>query len=327
MKINLWCFALALALAAPYTRAAPAALKPAFTEAQLKLREAVEESREAHRRRERLRKDLRYVAEELDRDVLFEERGKGLAAYSRFGRRRLGNLRGSGNLDPRLGPVLARLEDLYRELPSRQYAETYSASLMRAISETLRWAAENGANEDETVDSSSEILKTLERALALPDSVPAEGNEVSARGFFPEDLSPASFKRLDPIRAFLVKHRLRRPPFYVKTTVEDLLADRHNVQIGVEIEGAVTHVDDCWFDQDYCFNVGNLHVEIPPSWWLFHRDITRPKEGQRVRLKGWSYLDVFHKSELEYDPKHPTLGINRPTIWEIHPLQDVEILP
>ena len=72
--------------------------------------------------------------------------------------------------------------------------------------------------------------------------------------------------------------------------------------------------------------VGDLHLEITPEWRLLHKGMPLPKVGQKVRLKGWTYFDSFHGNELEYDPKDPVVGAERVTVWEVHPVQDVEVL-
>ena len=104
-----------------------------------------------------------------------------------------------------------------------------------------------------------------------------------------------------------------------------MIGNKRNVQIGIEMEGVVTGTSGA-FDRDYCFNIGDLHFEITPEWRLLHRKMPLPKAGQKIRLKGWSYFDYFHGSELEYDASDPILGSNRATVWEIHPVQDIEIL-
>ncbi len=307
--------------AAAVMPAAPWPVDP--TKAQREAHERVEARMQRYRRVERLRKDLRYLSEELDRDIV-EGHALDLSVYSRRGLARLRDIRAKGNVDPLLKPALKRLEDLYRGLPNKAYAETYAQSLVRHINETLRWASEKGTTD-------KEMLALLDEVLALPDDVPTETNGIAALGFFPVDIPFEEFMRLDPIRAFLVKHRLSRPSGgYQRTTPEDIVGNKHNVQIGVEVEGVVSRVDDCWFDLDVCFSIAgdlDLHVELPPSWRLLHRGIPLPKLGQRVRVRGWSYLDVFHKLELEYDPDHPFLGKGRKHLWEIHPINDIEILP
>jgi hypothetical protein len=68
-------------------------------------------------------------------------------------------------------------------------------------------------------------------------------------------------------------------------------------------------------------------MEITPEWRLLHKGFIEPKVGQKIRVKGWTYYDYFHKSELEYDPADPVVGIKRVVVWEIHPVQSIEIIP
>ena len=66
---------------------------------------------------------------------------------------------------------------------------------------------------------------------------------------------------------------------------------------------------------------------MTPEWRLLHPKIPKPKTGDKIRVRGWTYYDVFHKFEMEYDPADPVIGLTRATLWEIHPVQDVTILP
>ncbi len=294
-----------------------------LSRAQETARKTSEQSREGRmeRRREfeRLVKDLRYISEELDREVLDYEVNRGLDAYSRGGLSRLQNLRERGSIDPQLSPALESLQTLYRDLPKKEYAKEYSGSLARSITHELRWIAETARTKDE-------LLSTLAEHLLLPEQMPEDAEGVSALAFFPVDLPLAKFKKLGPIRIFLMKHRIARPKSHAKTTWEDIKAGKHNVQIGVEIEGVVTR---SYFvaDLDTCFDIGDIHIEMTPEWRLRHRGIHIPKPGERIRVRGWSYYDVFHKFEPEYDPDDKAMGRRRKTVWEIHPVQDVELLP
>jgi hypothetical protein len=312
--------------------AAQAAAKPAKAEhaetelsaAQSRANELVEkdaESRiEARQEDERLKKDLRYMSEELDRETLDdEETAKSLQAYSSGGLARLAGLRAHGNIDPRLLPILDQLENLYRDLAKKEYAKDFAGSLVKAIDEELRVASETAAD-------SAQMIDILKLDLVLPDKIPQDG-DVEDLAFFPVDLPVAKFLKLGPIKIFLMKHRLKRPRSMTRTTAEDLIGGKHNVQIGVEVEGTVTWAHKFLFDQDYCFNFGDLHMEITPEWRLKHPGFIEPKVGQKIRVKGWSYYDYFHKSELEYDPADPVLGVLRSVVWEIHPVQEIEVLP
>lgn len=327
-----WILPAALALALSTNAAAQAVPKPAkadggeaeLSAAQSRADDLVEkdaESRiEKRQEDERIKKDLRYISEELDRETLDdEETSKPLREYSSGGLSRLAGLRKRGSIDPKLLPILGQLEDLYRKLAKLDYAKDFAGSLVKAIDEELRVASESAADASETI----EILR---QDLVLPDKIPQDG-DVEDLAFFPEDLPVAKFLKLGPIKIFLMKHRLKRPRSTVRTTAADILAGKHNVQIGVEIEGTVTWAHKFAFDQDYCFNFGELHMEITPEWRLKHRGFIEPKVGQKIRVKGWTYYDYFHKSELEYDPADPVLGTLRSVVWEIHPVQDIELIP
>ena len=279
-----------------------------------------------HRRRaktlqesERVKKDLKYISEELDRETVNDvEDTKSLEAYSEGVLARIEELRRNGQIDPKLGAVLNRLEALYRDLPKRDYAREYGGSLVRAINEELRWIADDSTTADEK-------LALLDEQLSLPDAMPEDGDAAPNGWIFPVDVPLEKFKKLDPIRVFLMKHHIKRPKSHVRTTPADLIGNKHHVQIGVELEGTVTWAGGA-FDRDYCFNIGELHMEITPEWRLLHRKMPLPKVGQKIRVKGWSYFDYFHGSEIEFDEADPVLGSSRATVWEIHPVQDVEIL-
>jgi hypothetical protein len=264
-------------------------------------------------------KDLRYISEELDREVLDYEVNRGLDAYSRGGLSRLKYVRERGSIDAQLSPVLDGLEALYRDLPKKEYAREYSGSLARSITHELRWVAD-------TAKTKEEILLSLRNDLVLPETMPEDADEASALAFFPVDVPLAKFKKLGPIRIFLMKHRIARPKSHIKTAWEDIKAGKHNVQIGVEIEGVVGRTSFV-VDLDTTFDIGDVHIEMTPEWRLRHPGILKPKTGQRIRVRGWSYYDVFHKFEAEYDPDDKVLGRRRKTLWEIHPVQDVELLP
>lgn len=289
-------------------------------------REAAEERLARYKSAQRLRRDLDYVATELERELLAED--KTLRGVSEGCLARLEYLKAHGRLDPRLydpaetppdaDKPLARLETMCRELPTKTYAEQYPGSLVRGIAAELRDAA---SQHDEAA-----VLAQLRANLLLPDVDAGEEDAFSSLALFPVDLPVAKFKKLGPIRIFLVKHRLRRPKAHAKTTDAAIVAGKHNVQVGVEVEGVVNRASG-EVDLDYTFNIGNLHIEMTPEWRLAHPGIHKPKKGQRVRVRGWTYYDYFHKAEPEYDPEDPVLGLARKTLWEIHPVQDVELLP
>jgi len=300
-------------------------LKKGKLEADEKVRQHKSERLARYQAKERLKKDLRYIAEELDRERLGERLE--LQTHSDNCLERIEHLKKHGQLDARLydpaenpqdpDKVIPRLEKICRELPNKKYAEQYPRSLIKAIATELRDAAE--------LDEAA-ALKTLEENLVLPDQQPGEEDAFQALALFPVDVTLERFKKLGAIRVFLVKHRIKRPRGHAKTTAKDIVAGRHNVQIGVEIEGKVARHGGA-IDGDYTFDIGDLHIEMTPEWRLMHPNIPKPKKGDKVRVKGWTYYDIFHKAEMEYDPDDEVLGINRVTLWEIHPVQDVEVLP
>lgn len=322
-----------LAVPAAFASEPPeAALKQKETEARAAVddyrgaREAAEERLHRYQSLSRLRRDLGYVAEEIEREQLAEV--KTLRGVSEGCLARLEYLKAHGRLDPRVwdpaerppdaDKPLARLETMCRALPSKGYAEQYVRSLMRSIATELREAA---AEADEAA-----ILARLRDNLSLQDQLAGEEDAFSSLALFPVDLPVEKFKKLGAIRIFLVKHRLRRPKSHAKTTAEAIVDGRHNVQVGVEIEGVVNRHSGS-IDQDYTFDIGQLHIEMTPEWRLAHPGTPKPKTGQRIRVRGWTYYDSFHKTEFEYDPEDPVLGLTRKTLWEIHPVQDVELLP
>jgi hypothetical protein len=294
-------------------------LKNAETEAGRLVGEDAERRIEARRDLERIRKDLLYISEELDRETLDEESAKPLKEYSSGGLSRLAALRARGEIDPKLAPVLDELEGLYRGLAGNAYAKDYAGSLVKAINDELRWVANSPTSLDEK-------LRTLKEDLVLPSAIAGDG-DVDDLAFFPENLPLAKFLKLGPVKIFLMKHRMKRPKTYAVTTPQALIAGKHNVQVGVELEGTVTGAHFFPWDRDYTFDIGDLHLEITPEWRLAHKGMVEPKIGQKVRLKGWTYFDYFHGSELEYDPEDPVVGIKRVTVWEVHPVQDIEVLP
>lgn len=273
---------------------------------------------DAQRRAQRLlklRQDLRGVSQELGRGL---DGDMSLSALSKEGLARLRAIRKGGKPGPVLDAALRRLEVFYKELPKKEYAGAYGAGLVAAVAQEVALAADQ-ANDEE------DLLSLLESRLSVPNEVPTEDHPVTALEQFPEDLTVEAFKALGTVKTFMVKHRLNRPKDYAPTTAADLESGKHHVQVGVEVSGTVGYVDKA-FDKDYCFNIGNVHMEMTPDWLLFHPGTKKPKVGDKIRVRGWTYYDVFHKAESEWDPKNPVVGDGRVTLWEIHPVQDVEII-
>jgi hypothetical protein len=201
-----------------------------------------------------------------------------------------------------LAPVLDRLARLYRDISRKTYTQPYREGLKRAVARHLRWAADRARDK-------RQLIQSLLEQLSLPD-------RIDAAGFLKEGVSVEEFIAQGPIKVFLAKHRLARPASYVRTTAEDIVAGRHPVQIGVEVEGTVVVHEFYPFDGDYTFDFGGLHMEITLEWRLSHPRMHRPVTGDRVRVRGWTYYDYFHDNEA-----------GRDTVWEIHPVMDVELLP
>lgn len=279
-------------------------------------RKAVEEYRESgkarHKSLERLRKDLRYMSEVLDREIVSGQQSD-LPSLSRGALARIAEMRRNGNVHPDLFPTLDRLEALYRSLPGRAYAEHYPRSLVKSIAHELRWIAE-------TAKTKEELLSLLDEHLVLPDG------EVDALGFLKENVPVGEFVRQGPIKVFIAKHRLKRPKSHAAAAAAEIVGGRHNVQVGVLLQGVVTHHTKFQIDGDYTFDFGSLHIELTPEWRATHPDLPRPVTGDRICLRGWTYYDSFHKDEEEYDPEDPLLGIARATVWEVHPVLDIQTL-
>lgn len=292
-------------------------LKKTEKEAKERVADHKEARHKTFRELERLRKDLRYISEELDREILGPRRD--LDSYSKAGLLRLEELRRRGNIHDKLSPAVTKLEELYKGLPSMEYAAEYARGLVKSISHELRWIADEAQDE-------AELLKLLDENLVISREALVDGKQPSPEAWFPVDVTLEKFKRLGPIRVFLVKHRMKRPKSHAATDAAAILAGKHNVQIGVELTGKVTGQDYA-IDQDYTFDFGALHIELTPEWRILHPKIPKPKVGDKVRIKGWTYFDIFHKAEEEYDPGHPTLGLSRLSQWEVHPVQEIEILP
>lgn len=263
---------------------------------------------QGRRDEKRLKKDLRYIAEELDRELV----GPRLSAHdlSIALAGRVAGLRARGNIDPRLSPTLDRLEQLFQTLEQRADIDHYLYSFLRHLSEELRWAAD-------TSKDSTALLARLDEDLDLP---------IDAEAFFREDIPLKDWRKVGLIKIWLMKHRIKRPKSHTVTTDRNIVRGRHNVQIGVELEGVVTR-RKLSVDGDSTFDIGDLHIEITPEWRLIYgRKMPIPKNGDKVRLKGWTYYDAFHTSEEEYDPADEVMGLKRKSLWEIHPLQDVVIV-
>ena len=226
---------------------------PELTKGLKQAQETVEQQKEKSLKRfkaqEQLKKDLNYIAEEIDRERLGETMD--LQSHSASCLKRIEHLKANGNLDKRLydsaenpqdpDKVIPRLEKLCRELPGKSYAEQYPRGLIKAIATELREAS--------ALDEAS-ALPLLKQHLTLPNLQPGDDDAFSSLALFPTDLTLAQFKKLGAIRNFLVKHRIKRPKTHIKTTPQAILDEKHHVQIGVEVEGTVTHHSGS-FDQDY----------------------------------------------------------------------------
>jgi len=209
--------------------------------------------------------------------------------------------------------ALDKLDAVYAGLPKKTWAKDYAGDFAAIIALTPGWVADEGG----TVE---EMNKRLDEAFPIPDAQP-DTQEMFK--LFPEDVPIEKFKHIFPVTIFLMKHRLKRPKTITKTTVDDILADKLHVQIGAQVEGVVNWTTDGReFDQDYCFNIGDLHLEITPEWLLLHPHFIKPKVGDKVRVTGWTYWDYFHPAEHDFDPKE-----KRFTDWEIHPVQSIERVP
>jgi len=312
MRLQIGLFIALLIPALPRGHAAAKGLPEADREAREATEDYLESSRARYRELERLKKDIRYISETIDREFILDKK-RSLAAYSQSVLARIAELRRSGNIHPKLNPLLQQLENLFRDVPERHFAEPYASGLVKFIAHELRWTADNAKTE-------TELLRLLRRRLALPD-------EVDAAGWLKTDVSISEFIAQGVIKLFLAKHRLKRPETHVVTTAEDIVGNKHNVQIGVDVTGTVVHHNKFSIDGDKTFDIGDLHIELTPEWRIAHPKLPIPVTGQRIRVRGWTYFDMFHKVEEEYNPDDPVLGAGRASQWEIHPVQDIEILP
>ncbi len=258
-----------------------------------------------------VRADLRRLADALEstlaetgadlqaRESLFQK----LASVAR-------RLRADKALNGSTRPLLRQLETLLEQLRHREDVLPYSRSLARHLILQLRWSAGQRGREAELLAFLDSELDCLRR-----------GEEV-----LPEDIPLEEFLRLGPLRIFMMKHRLRFPRRTVASTVEELRRGKLNVATGIEVTGLVTERSVVSFDGDVTFDIPPIHMEITPEWRLRHPEMPLPKVGDRVRVRGWTYYDSFHKFEEEYDARHPILGKGRASLWEIHPVQEVEII-
>jgi hypothetical protein len=233
-----------------------------------------------------------------------------LDRLSKHGRAALAKLRDESLSSEGL-TALDKLDAVYKDLPKRTWAEDYALDLAAIIALTPGWVADEGG-------SVEQMNKRFDESFPIPDAQPDSDELIK---LFPEDVPLEKFKHICPITIFLMKHRLKRPKTITKTTPEDLIANKLHVQVGAQVEGVVTWATGGReFDRDYCFNIGDLHLEITPEWLLTHRGFIKPKVGDKVRVTGWTYWDYFHPAEHDLDEP----GSRRTTDWEIHPVQSIE---
>ncbi|MBI3553925.1 MAG: hypothetical protein HY077_15625 [Elusimicrobia bacterium] len=249
-------------------------------------------------RLEALRRSASALADRLEAPV---PGAQSLSDYSSALRARLSELRRAGGLDPALAPVLPQLDALYASLPLKSYAREFAGPLSEAIAQELREASRRSLTEPD-------LLARLRRELVLPDDLEAS---------FTEGISVADWVKLGLIKRFLYKHRLSRPKTYATATPAELKAGALAVEVGVETSGTVSDGHRAHEDQDWCFTIGGVEMEIPPEWILSHPKLHLPAAGETVKVRGWTYYDNYHDDEIPG---------GRPTAWEIHPAQDVEVL-
>jgi hypothetical protein len=284
-------------VAAAFLVSAPARASDPLVDAQKVARTALDESV--------LRQELRRAADALEkaaRELGGESSSAEVARRSRAALTELRQRTGALENDEPYRSAGA----FYAELARRDDFAPFAADLSLAAAEELREAAREAANEPA-------IYVRLPQRLRLPPrgADPAD--------WIPEDLTLPEFRQLGPVLIFLAKHRAARPESYQRVSTEDVSKGRFRVQTGVEAEGVVTRVSGPEFDHDSCFNIGRLHFEITPEWRAAHR-MTLPKVGDRVRVRGWTYFDVFHESERDTPD-------SKDSSWEVHPAQDVVLLP
>jgi hypothetical protein len=222
--------------------------------------------------------------------------------------RRVAELRGERGRSPQMRRVLTRVEELVRLYPERWYAREHPGGMTRAIARTL----EENARE---ARSPAELERKTRRDLDLP----------ADEAGLPTNVPLEKFKKLGPIVIFILKHRTSEPEAYLATTPEDLMANKHNVEVGVSFQGRVTRVNRA-VDGDVTFDVSVIHNEITPQ---FLRSPSRraklhmPRVGDLVEVKGWSYYDWFHRDEA---PEEQVITEGRPTVWEVHPVIELRLI-
>ena len=132
----------------------------------------------------------------------------------------------------------------------------------------------------------------------------------------------------NPWQVFLMKHRREHPAAFASTTPKGLLAGDVSVQAYVELEGTVTHANASPSpdDGDLTFNIGALHLEIPPEQ---QRTVGyRPKKGDTVRVRGWTFLDLPHFAGADASC-WGACGKGRgceSVAWEIHPVISIKLV-
>ena len=155
---------------------------------------------------------------------------------------------------------------------------------------------------------------------ALPAAyAQARGAFAGHPGLFPTQLTLPRFERLGRPRIFLAKHRLRGPGRVARVSPEDVASGRCLVQAGVEVEGVVTRVHPRSVDGDVDFEMGPLWLEITPELRRLGPRVPVPRVGDLVRVRGWTYYDVFHDA-----PPRP--GAAALSQWEVHPVTSLRVL-
>ncbi|MBI4052122.1 MAG: hypothetical protein HY400_06425 [Elusimicrobia bacterium] len=215
-----------------------------------------------------------------------------------------------GTFSPELQPVLDRLIQIFDEFPKRDYAQEHPGDVMRAIARQLEVSAQRAS-------SSGGIPKEILKDLYLPTH-----GEIETEALFPKNISLKKFKKLNPIIVWLLKHRRSLPGIYTPVVPFHMKKDQYNVQIGVILEGVVQRINRA-VDGDIVFDVEDIHCEITPEDQIF-RKIKAPVVGSQVKVYGWSYYDLFHEDEAEEEKE---LTANRATVWEVHPVNKIEVLP
>jgi hypothetical protein len=97
------------------------------------------------------------------------------------------------------------------------------------------------------------------------------------------------------------------------------------------VAGRDTHIDIALQPQDEVQDIRHVVVEITPRMRAIHPDWTTPNLQQFIlhhwiRIQGWLLLDAEHIREAENT--NPGGASNwRATVWEIHPITNIEVLP